>query len=88
MKRRIAAAAAFAFLAFPSAALAADATIQAVDGNATDGSDNRWTPNVVDVKVGEKVTWTFAGTELSHNVKGSATSTLASSPAVGGPDVS
>jgi len=87
VKRRIAAAAAFAFLAFPSAALAADQTVQAVDGTAPDGSDNRWTPNVVDIEVGEKVTWTFAGTKLFHNVKG-VNFTVASSPAVVGPDVS
>ena len=59
MKRRIAAAAAFALLAFPSAALA-DATVQAVDDKG-DGSGNRWNPKVVDIQVGEKVTWTLHG---------------------------
>ena len=86
MKRRIAAVATFALLAFPSAALA-DATVQAVDGVAPDGSDNRWNPSVVDIQVGEKVTWTFAGTKLVHNVKG-VTFNLRSTPTPTGPDVS
>jgi plastocyanin len=81
--RRIAAAAAFAALAFPSAALA-DATIQAVDGTAPDGSDNRWAPNVVDIEVGQTVTWSFAGTTLVHNVRG-VNFDLRSGPAGGGP---
>ena len=53
---------------------AADQTVQAVDGTATDGSDNRWTPNVVDIEVGETVTWNFAGTTLFHNVRGTTPS--------------
>jgi plastocyanin len=57
-----------AALIFPGAALA-DATIQAVDGALPDGSDNRWTPNVATVKTGEKVTWSFGGTSIPHNVK-------------------
>jgi plastocyanin len=61
-----------AALIFPGAALA-DASFQAVDGVALDGSDNRWTPNAATVKVGEKVTWTFAGAKLPHNVKSAGT---------------
>ncbi len=83
MKRRIAAAAAFALFAFPSAALA-DVTIQAVDGTAPDGSDNRWAPSVVDIGVGETVTWSFAGTALVHNVRG-VNFDRRNDPAVGGP---
>ncbi len=64
MRRRIAAAAAFAFFALPSAALA-DATVKAVDD---DGGGNRWDQPAVSVKVGEKVTWSFAGTQIPHNV--------------------
>ena len=37
--------------------------------HAADGSDNRWTPNAATVKVGETVTWSFAGTAIPHNVK-------------------
>ena len=70
MKRRIAATAALALFACPPAALAADQTVQAVDGAASDGSDNRWTPNVVDIAVGETVRWNFGGTAIPHNVKG------------------
>jgi plastocyanin len=60
-----------AALLLPSAAFA-DATIQAVDGTLPDGTDNRWTPNTVTVKVGETVTWSFAGTTIPHNVKSGA----------------
>jgi plastocyanin len=81
--RRIAAAAAFALLAFPSAARG-DATIQAVDGTAGDGSDNRWAPSVVDIAVGETVTWSFAGTTLVHNVRGVGFD-YGNVPAAGGP---
>ena len=70
MRRRIAAAAAFAFFAFPSAALA-DETIQAVDDKG-DGTGNRWDPSRRQVKVGETVTWTFAGTQVPHNVASTA----------------
>ena len=68
MKRLTFAAALAVALAFPAAA-AAQQTVQAVDGVLPDGSDNRWTPNAVTVKVGEKVTWSFTGTALAHNVR-------------------
>jgi plastocyanin len=74
-----------AVLAFPGAALA-DATIQATDGVLPDGSDNRWTPNAVTVKVGETVTWSFAGTTIAHNVKSAAGWDFSSTFAVAGPD--
>ncbi|HEX6022880.1 MAG TPA: plastocyanin/azurin family copper-binding protein [Solirubrobacter sp.] len=83
MRRRLVAAAAFALLALPSAAHA-DVTIQAVDGTATDGSDNRWAPAVVDIEVGQSVTWSFAGTTLVHNVRG-VNFTHATTPAIAGP---
>jgi plastocyanin len=52
----------------PSVALA-DATVQAVDGTAADNNNNRWAPATPTVKVGELVTWSFAGTANQHNVK-------------------
>jgi plastocyanin len=55
-------------LAFPATA-AADATIAASDGSIGDGSDSRWTPNAITVKVNEPVRWTFDGTSLAHNVR-------------------
>ena len=59
-----------AVLALPGAALA-DVTFQAVDGT---GQRLRQPldADAVTVKVGEKVTWTFAGTTLYHNVKSDA----------------
>jgi plastocyanin len=87
VKARIATAAAFALFAFPSAAHAAEHTVQAVDGVATDGSDNRWTPKDIAIEVGDKVTWSFAGTQLVHNVKG-VNFNLSSDKAPGGPPVS
>jgi plastocyanin len=66
--KRVLAAVALAALAFPAAA-SADQRLQAVDGALPDGSDNRWTPNAVTVKVGEPVTWAFDGTALAHNVR-------------------
>lgn len=75
-------------LACPSAALA-DQTVQAVDGTATDGSDNRWSPDVVTVKVGETVTWNFGGTALVHNVMAAGTNwSFRNDPAVAGPPIS
>jgi plastocyanin len=68
VKRVTFAATVLAALALPAAA-SADVTIQAVDGVLPDGSDNRWAPNAVTVKVGEKVTWSFTGTALAHNVR-------------------
>ena len=64
MRTRIAAAAAFVLLAFPSAAHA-DAVVQAIDD---DGAGNRWSQPTVAVKVGETVTWRFTGTQIPHNV--------------------
>jgi plastocyanin len=74
-----------AVLALPGMAFA-DATIQATDGTLPDGSDNRWTPNAVTVKVGETVTWSFDGTGIPHNVA-STDWGLASAPALAGPPV-
>jgi plastocyanin len=67
MKRAFAATA-LAALTFPAAA-AADATIAASDGTRGDGTDSRWTPDAVIVKVDEPVRWTFDGTALAHNVR-------------------
>jgi plastocyanin len=44
-------------------------TFQAVDGTGTGPADNRWTPDVATIKVGETVTWSFTGTAIPHNVK-------------------
>jgi plastocyanin len=85
VKRRIAAAAAFALLAFPSAALA-DATVKAVDD---DGGGNRWDQPVVSVKAGQTVTWTFAGTTIPHNVASDSDNwSLRSELGIAMPDVS
>jgi plastocyanin len=73
-----------AVLALPAAAVA-DATIQATDGTLPDGSDNRWAPNAVTVKVGETVTWSFAGTTIAHNVKSGAGWEFSNTAAVAGP---
>ncbi|MDA0180598.1 plastocyanin/azurin family copper-binding protein [Solirubrobacter phytolaccae] len=73
-----------AALALPATA-SADVTIQAVD----DVINNRWSSPEVSVKVGEKVTWSFAGTTLMHNVKSSSTNWSIDSPfAIAGPSVS
>jgi plastocyanin len=72
-----------AALALPGTALA-DVTFQAVDGV------NQWTPEAQTIKVGEKVTWTFAGTTSMHNVKtetGPWTAPFESAYAIAGPDV-
>jgi plastocyanin len=68
MKLRVVALTAAAIFASPAAALA-DATVQAVDGTAADNNNNRWDPATPTVKVGELVTWRFAGTANLHNVK-------------------
>jgi plastocyanin len=86
MRLKIAGATIVATLALPGAAFA-DATVQAVDGTAANGGINQWAPSAPTVKVGEKVTWTFAGTTLNHNVKSDTGAwTLASAIAVAGPD--
>jgi plastocyanin len=77
--RRAFAAALFAALALPAGA-SAEQRIQAVDGVLADGSDNRWTPNDVTVKVGETVTWSFTGTTLAHNVRSSSPNWTLESP--------
>ena len=84
MKRRLAAVTAAAIFVCPSVAMA-DATIQATDGVLPDGSDNRWTPNAVTVKVGELVTWSFAGTTIAHNVKSATGWDFSNTPNVAGP---
>jgi len=68
-----------AALALPATA-SAEQRIQAVDGVLADGSDNRWTPSGVTVKVGEIVTWSFTGTTLAHNVRSASTNWDLESP--------
>lgn len=83
MRLKLAGATLVAVLALPGTALA-DVTFQAVD------NVNLWSPNTATIKVGEKVTWTFAGTTLFHNVKSDTGpwTTFGSTPAIVGPDVS
>jgi len=57
-----------ALLALPAAA-SADVTIQAVDAPPNDPQNNLWAPRDVTIKVGESVSWSFAGTTLLHNVQ-------------------
>ena len=57
-----------ALLALPAAA-SADVTIQAVDAPPNDPQNNLWAPRDVTIKVGESVSWSFAGTTLTHNVQ-------------------
>ena len=84
MKRLTFAAALAAALAFPAAA-SADARIEASDGTIGDGSDSRWTPDTVTVKVNEPVSWTFDGATLAHNVRSTSANWNFESPiAVGG----
>jgi plastocyanin len=71
-----------AALALPGAAFA-DVRFQAVDNL------NVWTPDSQTVKVGETVTWSFAGTTLMHNVKadtGPWATPFESAYAIAGPD--
>jgi plastocyanin len=71
-----------AVLALPGTALA-DATFGAVD------NVNLWSPDNATVKVGEKVTWTFGGTTLLHNIKSDAGAwAFETTPAIAGPDAS
>jgi len=86
MRLRIAGVTVAAVLAMPGVALA-DATFQAIDGTQPDGSDNRWAPDTGTVKVGETVTWRFAGTTIPHNLRSGAGWDMRSEPAVAGPDV-
>jgi plastocyanin len=46
-------------------------TIQAVDGTEADNYNNRWTPQTTTIRVGQTVTWSFAGTSALHNVASS-----------------
>ncbi|HEX5616891.1 MAG TPA: plastocyanin/azurin family copper-binding protein [Solirubrobacteraceae bacterium] len=46
-------------------------TVQAVDGTAADNYNNRWTPQTTSIRVGQTVTWSFAGTSALHNVASS-----------------
>jgi plastocyanin len=75
-----------ATLALPGAAFA-DATVGAVDGTAANGGIHPWAPSAPTAKVGETVTWTFAGTTLFHNVHSDAGAwSLQSAPSIAGPD--
>lgn len=58
-------------LALAPAASAQEHVIQAVDGTEADSYNNRWTPQTTTIKVGESVTWSFAGTSALHNVASS-----------------
>ena len=81
MRHRIALAGALvAALAAAPAALAADQTVRAVDGTAADPNANLWSPSAVTVKVGETVTWTFAGTAVPHNVQSEGSNWSLSTP--------
>ena len=53
------------FFAIGSPAWAADAVVHATDAPA-------WDVQLVDIRPGEKVTWTFAGTTQAHNVQSGA----------------
>jgi plastocyanin len=68
MRLRLVAVTAAAIFVSPAAALA-DVTFQAVDATGPGPADNRWLPNAATIKVGETVTWSFAGTAIPHNVK-------------------
>jgi plastocyanin len=79
MRLRVVAVTAAAIFVSPAAALA-DVTFQAVDGTGPGPADNRWEPNVATIKVGETVTWSFAGTASYHNVKGTDDWVLPNAP--------
>jgi plastocyanin len=86
MRLKIAPITVVATLALPGAAFA-DATIQAVDGTAANAGINQWSPSAATVKVGETVTWRFAGTTLFHNVRPDGGAWMpGNAPAVAGPD--
>jgi plastocyanin len=88
MPLRIAGVTVIAVLALPGAAFA-DVTVQAVDGTEANAGVNQWAPATLTTKVGEKVTWTFAGTALYHNVKSDTGGwSLRSDPVPAGPDAS
>lgn len=76
-------------LTVPGAALAADTTISAVDATPAAPNNNRWSVSEVTVKVGDTVSWSFAGTTLLHNVKSDSANWSLSTPfAVAGPTAS
>ena len=87
MTRLTFAAAVLAALASSRPRPPAGRSIQAVDGTDADGSDNRWTPDNVTVKVGETVTWSFDGHARSRTtcVRRAPTGTSTSPTRVGGP---
>lgn len=60
-----------AALVLAPAASAQQHVVQAVDGTEADNYNNRWTPKTTTIKVGESVTWSFAGTSALHNVASS-----------------
>src|SRR3954453_5996095 len=69
-----------AALALPGTAFAG-VTFQAVD------NVNQWTPDTTTIKVGETVTWSFAGTTFMHNVKSETGAwSFESAYAIAGPD--
>lgn len=76
-----------AAVAILAASLVAPATASAqVKISAVDGS-NTWSPAEVTVKVGEPVTWSFAGTATPHNVKSNTPGWVFSTAyATAGPD--
>jgi plastocyanin len=85
MRRRLTlpALAVLAALVPAGTALAADATVHAVDGTAANGYQNLWNPDGVSVEVGDTVTWSFAGTQAVHNVASDSDNwQLASEPGV------
>ena len=78
-----------AVLAFPTIAAAADQTIHAVDATAEAPTNYRWSASEVTVKVGETVSWSFAGTTALHNVKSDSSNwSLGTQFLVAGPTVS
>jgi plastocyanin len=65
-------------------------TVQAVDGTEADNYNNRWTPQTTTIRVGQTVTWSFAGTSALHNVasSGSNWSFRNGNPGSGSPSAS
>jgi plastocyanin len=66
--RVLLAAVAVALLLAPAASAQ---TVQAVDGTEADNYNNRWSPQATTIRVGQTVTWSFAGTSALHNVASS-----------------
>ncbi len=83
MRRRNVLAGALAIAATAAAApqaLAADQTVQAVDGTAGDNFNHRWDKSSVSIVVGDTVTWSFAGTAQPHNVQSEGSNWSLTSP--------